>query len=63
MIWNNLQQNACPIHFAREVKERLDLKFGQKGKWSSLMAPNESRVRLGQLAYANPLYNNKAEEL
>lgn len=65
------QQDGCPAHFAREVKEWLDLKFGQKwiGRNGPVLWPPRSPDltladmylwgRLKQLTYANPLPNDE----
>ena len=65
------QQDGCPAHFAREVKEWLYLKFGQKwiGRNGPVLWPPRSSDltladmylwgRLKQLTYANPLPNDE----
>lgn len=64
------QHDGCPAHFAREVKEWLDLQFGQKwiGRNGPVLWPPRSPDltladmflwgRLKQLTYANPLPND-----
>ncbi|MGH9701418.1 MAG: hypothetical protein ACRD52_18410 [Candidatus Acidiferrales bacterium] len=65
------QQDGCPAHYAREVKEWLDLKFRQKwiGRNGPVLWPPRSPDitladmflwgRLKQLTYANALPNDK----